>query len=175
MHATTFAVQNGQSFPSGATRAIGFLALCVLLLVVPSAYGATCTVSNTNDVGAGSLRDCLTNSAADTIDATGVSGTIVLTSSELPITRNVTINGPGAANLAIDGNATSRVFDNFASNVTISGLTITNGLGNANGGGGIFNQGGLTLSNSTVSNNVAGPGLHLAATAGEAPGRNRAP
>jgi hypothetical protein len=48
-------------------------------------------------------------------------------------------------------------------------------LGNANGGGGIFNQGGLTLSNSTVSSNVAGPGLHLAATAGEAPGRNRAP
>ena len=158
MHATTFAVQNGQSFPTAATRAIGFLALCVLLLVVPGAYGATCTVSSTNDIGAGSLRDCLTNSAAATIDATGVSGTIVLTSGELPITRTVTINGPGAENLAIDGNATSRVFDNFASNVTISGLTITNGLGSGNGGGGIFNQGGLTLSNSTVSNNVAGPG-----------------
>src|SRR5499427_5355673 len=103
-------------------------------------------VTNTNDSGPGSLRDALAiANDGDTIDASGVSGTILLTSGELQIHHNVTINGPGAANLAVNGNATSRVFENFASNVTISGFTITNGAAGGNGGG-ILNDGGLTLS-----------------------------
>jgi len=105
-------------------------------------------VTNTNDSGPGSLRDALAAANdSDTIDATGVSGTILLISGELQITHNVTINGPGAGNLAVNGNATFRVFENFASNVTISGLTMTNG--SAPGtveGGGILNHGGLTVS-----------------------------
>jgi hypothetical protein len=99
------------------------------------------------------LRDALAvANDGDTIDATGVSGTILLTSGELQITHNVTINGPGAENLAVDGDATSRVFENFASNVTISDFTITNGFAADNkGGGGILNHGGLTFSDITVS------------------------
>src|SRR5215470_4669821 len=98
-------------------------------------HATTCTVTNTADSGAGTLRGCLASAAdGDTIDATGVSGTILLTSGELQITHNVTINGPGAANLAINGNAAFRVFHNFASNATISRLTITNGLGVGPGG-----------------------------------------
>src|SRR5215831_16628199 len=97
-------------------------------------------VTNTNDSGTGSLRDALAAANdGDTIDATGVSGTILLTSGELQINHNVTINGPGAASLSVNGNATSRVFENFASDVTISGFTVTNGLpltGDNNGGGG---------------------------------------
>ena len=70
-------------------------------------------VTNTNDSGPGSLRDALAiANDGDTIDATGVSGTILLTSGELQITHNVTINGPGADNLAVNGNATFRVFEN---------------------------------------------------------------
>src|SRR5215469_279990 len=81
----------------------------------------TIVVTNTNDSGTGSLRDALAiANDGDTIDATGVSGTILLTSDELQITHSVTINGPGAGSLAINGNATFRVFENFASNVTIS-------------------------------------------------------
>ncbi len=54
-------------------------------------------VTNTNDSGTGSLRDALAAANdGDTIDATGVSGTILLTSGELQINRNVTINGAGA-------------------------------------------------------------------------------
>ena len=71
-------------------------------------------VTNINDSGAGSLRDALAAANdGDTIDATGVSGTILLTSGELQITHNVTINGPGAVSLAVNGNATFRVFENF--------------------------------------------------------------
>jgi len=67
-------------------------------------------VTNTNDSGPGSVRNALAvANDGDTIDATGVSGTIVLTSGELQINHNVTINGPGAGNLAVNGNGTFRV------------------------------------------------------------------
>jgi hypothetical protein len=121
-------------------------------------------VTNTNDSGPGSLRAALAvANDGDTIDATGISGTILLTSGELIITQNVTIDGPGAGTLAINGNATSRVFNNNASpdstkGVTISGFTITNGNPNdGDGGGGIRNetQGTLMVNNCTVSENSA--------------------
>ena len=115
-------------------------------------------VTNTKDNGPGSLRDALAvANDGDTIDATGVSGIIFLTSGELQINHNVTINGPGSANLALNGSAASRVFENFAANVTISGFTITNGLpADTNGGGGILNHGGLTVSDSGIVSNSAG-------------------
>jgi len=89
----------------------------------------------------------------DTINATGVSGTILLTSGALGITHSVHIHGPGSGRLAVNGNATSPVFENSASNVTISGFTITQ----ANGGA-IITSGGLTLSNSSVVSN-SGSGI----------------
>jgi hypothetical protein len=102
------------------------------------------------------LRDALAvANDGDTIDATGVSGTILLTSGELQINHNVTINGLGAGNLAVNDNATSRVFEKFASDVTLSGFTITNGfVADNNGGGGILNHAGLTLTESNVSNSA---------------------
>jgi hypothetical protein len=127
---------------------------------VGDAFPGTIVVTNTNDSGPGSLRQALVDANdGDTIDATGVSGTILLTSGELEITHGVTINGPGAGNLAVNGNATFRVFENLVSQsvVTISGFTITNGLpADVNGGGGILNHGGLTLTESSVVSNVAG-------------------
>src|SRR5262252_5385068 len=114
-------------------------------------------VTNTNDSGPGSLRDALAiANDGDTIDASGVSGTILLTSGELQINRNLTINGPGAGSLAVSGNATLRVFENFAAAVTISGLTIMNGNSPDQDGGGILNHGGLTLLSSSIVSNVSG-------------------
>src|SRR5262245_16905343 len=114
--------------------------------------GNLIVVTNTDDSGPGSLRNALAvANDGDTIDATGVSGTILLTSGELQITHSVTINGPGAENLAVNGNATFVVFHNFASNATISGFTITNG-----NGGGIVNRSRLTLSDSSVVSNAGG-------------------
>src|SRR5262249_11924840 len=110
---------------------------------VPSMF----TVTNKLDSGPGSLRqaviDANTNPGAHTIVfAKGVSGTIKLTSGELLVTGSVTINGPGANQLAVSGIDASRVFDIAASgtmNVTISGLTITHGYA-ADRGGGIVNR-----------------------------------
>jgi len=78
-------------------------------------------VTNTNDSGAGSLRQALAiANDGDTIDATGISGVISLTSGELLVSHSVTINGPNANVLAVDGNMISRVF-----RTPVSGKTIT--------------------------------------------------
>jgi hypothetical protein len=102
----------------------------VLLLAAMTmqAHAATITVTNTNDGGPGSLRQALANANnGDTINF-AVTGTITLTSGELVIGKNVTIAGPGANRLSIDGGqelvppATFHVVSGKI--VTISGLTI---------------------------------------------------
>ena len=112
-------------------------------------HAATFTVTNLNDSGAGSLRDAVAqanlNAGADTIDF-AVTGTITLTSGLIRIESGpLTIVGPGAANLTIDGNLNSRIFAvidgpsvpacpaltgpaDYA--VSISGLTLRNGSRN---------------------------------------------
>jgi hypothetical protein len=100
--------------------------------------------------------------------------TITLSGSELDITKSVTIQGPGAGLLTINGGgdgvdefAGSRVFAvEKKTSVTLSGLTISGGdgisgspfynLGEApydNEGGGILNLGTLTVSGCTISGN----------------------
>src|SRR5437870_11138631 len=113
-------------------------AICVALLclIVPT-HASIIPVTNTNDSGAGSLRQALADANNnDTIDATGISGVITLTTGQLLVDKSVTINGAGADLLAVDGNAAGRVFFiTLGETVTISGFTIRNGnAGNAGGG-----------------------------------------
>src|SRR5437870_13696702 len=102
-------------------------AICVALLclIVPT-HASIIPVTNTNDSGAGSLRQALAiANNGDTIDATGISGAISLTSGELLVDRSVTINGAGAVVLAVDGDAAGRVFFiTFGDTVALSGFTI---------------------------------------------------
>src|SRR5467141_3746116 len=89
------------------------VAFCLILAcaLIPSANGAVVTVTNTNDSGPGSLRNALAvANDGDTIDATDISGVISLNSGELLVSTSVTINGPGADLLAVDGNMATRVF-----------------------------------------------------------------
>lgn len=143
------------------------------------AGAATYTVTNTNDAGPGSLRKAIEDanlaSGEDTIDATAVSGTVTLTSGELAITEGVTIEGPGAGSLTVSGGGTSRVMS-FAGgtteNLTISGLTVADGLA-ANGGGLDLSGRRVTISGVTVSGNVAtanGGGARIEATGVEVTG-----
>src|SRR5262245_26992888 len=121
---------------------------------------STFTVTTKLDAGAGSLRQAVLDAngklGSDTIVfAKGVNGTITLTSGELLISGSVTINGPGAAQLSVSGNDSSRVFDMTSGlNVAINGLTITHGFA-LDQGGGILNQGStLALSADVLSQNV---------------------
>ncbi len=85
-------------------------------------------VLNTSDSGSGSLRTAIASaSSGDTIDfASGVTGTITLTSGPLVIDQSLDIEGPGAGNLTISGNDASQVFV-VGSPATIAGLTIADG------------------------------------------------
>ncbi len=125
------------------------------------------TVTNTADSGPGTLRNALAGAINGAIiDATGIAGTITLTSGELAVPQSVTILGPGPAVLTVNGNHATRVFNLTCTNVTIDGLTIANGQSALNGAG--INAGGspgsvVTVRNCVVTNNsttVDGGGIY---------------
>ena len=133
------------------------LLVCLLTLgltiVNTPVRAATRTVTSNADSGPGSLRAAITAAAAgDVIDFTNLNfQTIVLTTGELVIEKNLIVDGPGASALTISGNGISRVF-RIASNsppisVTITGLTIANGNGQ---GGGIDGRGGAIYNDHAV-------------------------
>ncbi len=135
-----------------------------ILLVIFNIHlqAATFTVTNLDDSGPGSLRqavlDANTPTGTHTIEfQPGLTGTITLTSGEIWITGNMTINGPGASVLAISGNNASGVFNVTSLGATISGLMIKEGKVSGLGGG-INNSGNLTLSDIILSNNKATQG-----------------
>src|SRR6266581_2106161 len=140
------------------------IAAVLLFAVATPAHAATITVTNTNDSGAGSLRQALTDANNGDTITFAVTGTIGLTSGELVVDKSITISGPGADNLAVNGNAAYRVFYIAPGNtITISGLTITNGRATAgypdNVGAGIDNEfARLSVNNCTISGNIASYG-----------------
>src|SRR6478672_4844268 len=111
-----------------------WLCLALVCSAATSAHANIITVTNTNDSGPGSLRQGLADANdGDTINF-AVTGTIGLTSGELLVSKNITISGPGAENLAVNGNAKSTVFHIApGETVTISDLTITNGDSSSSG------------------------------------------
>jgi CSLREA domain-containing protein len=120
-------------------------------------------VNNNSDGSAGSLRAVIANACGgSTVTfAANVRGAIDLTSGEISINRNLTVNGPGANVLSVQrsaapGTANFRIF-NLALNATaaLSGLTIANGNTPGQLGGGIINSGTLTLTAVAVSGNSA--------------------
>jgi hypothetical protein len=159
--------------PSRFFRFLTSLALGLLLsafCLTTRLQAATLTVTNTNDNGTGSLRDTIAAAApGDTINF-AVTGTISLTSGQITINKDLTIQGPGANLLTVQNTAaaspTSRVFlITTGVTVSISGLTISDGNVVTAGGGGIFLQGGtLTVMNSIISNNMAVAGGGISGT-----------
>jgi RHS repeat-associated protein len=110
-----------------------------------------------------SLRDAVAE--ADSEAVAGVSPTIVfdsslagdtitLTQGQLGLSGTAVITIDGGGQITISGNNQSRVFQVDASaQAVLEGLNITAGL--ADNGGGILNDGSLTVSNSTLSGNSA--------------------
>src|SRR5437867_3704075 len=122
---------------------------------------ATFVVSTADESGPGSIREALAmaeaNSGPDTIafdESLAAPGTKITVSSPLVLNGPVTVLGPERAKLTLEGNNATRVLD-VASDavVALSGLRISGG--SADGGGGIRNQGTLTLDHVLVSGNSA--------------------
>jgi CSLREA domain-containing protein/fimbrial isopeptide formation D2 family protein len=122
---------------------------------VISACTASVVVMNTNDSGAGSLREAITAGICDggtitfdpvTFAPAGGPYTVTLGLGEMEVMKNMTITGPGAATLILDANNASRIFNiDSGKNVTISGMTMTKGRApdgvNPGGGGTTGSQG----------------------------------
>ncbi len=143
-----------------------YIAPAVFAQSIPTTY----TVTNTNDSGAGSLRQAILNAnanpGADTIVFTGsvftdsTPDTIRLLSMLPIITDDLTITGTGVNNLRISGDANNngtnntgdvRIFFINRGNVSITNLSLVNGRGEGgdgkSGGGGGAGMGGAVFIN----------------------------
>ncbi len=120
-----------------------------LLVLEPRTLLSTFTVTNTNDSGSGSLRYEISQAKngdminfASSLFGGGQHETITLTSGPLNITTNVTIEGPEADWLTVDGDNKSTVMTIPAgADVTVADLTLAHGKATS-GGGAIDNSGG---------------------------------
>jgi hypothetical protein len=151
--------------------------LTALIVLAPRAEAATFTVTNLSDSGQGTLRWAIqqANAAAgpDTI-AFAFGGTITLTSGQLTVTDDVTIDGGSAADVTISGNQSSRIFwvsgEPFRGTLDLRNVTLVNGLvgGGLAAGGGILNEGTLSVTRTVFAGNSAtlydGGGIHNSGT-----------
>jgi Bacterial Ig-like domain (group 3) len=163
--------------PAGRRRALNRLTPSVVQLEDRRLL-ATFSVTSAADGGsAGTLRWAVAQAnAASTPSAIAIElgrspATITLTLGQLELTNpsepvtiyNVANDGP----VTISGGGENRVFEiDSGVSATISGLTLAGGSTSGNGGG-IYNGGTLTLSNSTISGSSAyvGGGLYNTGTA----------
>jgi CSLREA domain-containing protein len=169
------------------TRSQIVLVIILAVFMASAANGATYVVTKVADTNDGVCNeDCSLREAIAAANATpeddiivfsslfDTPQTIVLSGSEMVIANNgsLTINGPGAHLLTLDGNQTSRILSSGADViVSIDGIRFTRGNGagalNTGRGGAIYNVGGtMVLSNSIITQNTAGNGggLNNAAT-----------
>ncbi|MEH2244442.1 beta strand repeat-containing protein [Nostoc sp.] len=138
--------------------------------ITPLPVNTDTVVTNTNDSGAGSLRQALLNAnataGADTITFAGGVFTdatpdiINLTSGQLTISDDLTIVGTGASKLTISGNNTSSVLEitGAGTDVNIDGLKIANANDVIYGSILLNSNASLNLTNSTVSDNQGAVG-----------------
>jgi len=124
----------------------------------PSLEVSTVTVVNTDDAGAGSLRQAI----ADALDgatiqfAAALAGkTIVLTSGPLVIEKPLVVEGPTAGGVTISGGLASRVIQvGLSADVVLRNLSIVDGREFFSAG--ISNGGNLVLDHVLVANNQSG-------------------
>jgi LPXTG-site transpeptidase (sortase) family protein len=107
------------------------------------------TVTSADDSGPGTLRQAIAGICANGTITFDDDYTITL-SSELSITKNMTLSGSGH-NIVISGQNAVRVFNIGSVIITLDTLTIANGR--ADDGGGVFSLGYLTIKDCTFSGN----------------------
>ena len=156
-----------------------FKVLSIIIMILSSilstlgAQAAAFSVTNSNDSGSGSLRQAILNANAaggsNTITfQSGLAGTITLTSGQITISNNLSVQGPGAGSLAISGNHASRIFEvATGKTVTLDKLMLIDGYHPTHGGA-IYNTGTLTISDSIISGNQVGVSGSSATTVGGA-------
>ncbi|MFZ1371944.1 MAG: choice-of-anchor Q domain-containing protein, partial [Ferruginibacter sp.] len=125
-------------------------------------------VTNNANAGAGSLRQAVIDACPGstiTFNMATVTSPITLTTGEISILKNLTIQGPGAALLTINGGGSGRIFYVAGAGVTgnINALTLTGGTGagavNTGRGGAAYNNlANMNLTNMVITGNTAANG-----------------
>ena len=140
-----------------------------LFLALPlTAQVAAVSVQNTNDSGAGSLREAIADASSGvpltiSFDSSLAGETIILTA-EIVISNDVTIQGLSETDgITISGGGNSRIFSvTQDADVTLLNLTLRDGMVPAggvypaNGGGAILNRGSLEIGGCLLRNNFGG-------------------
>ena len=181
---------NKKSYKSLRIRKLALAVAFSLSVTVPNiSQAATYIVTNTNDVGLGSLRRAIQNAnsqtpnEADTIEFSLASGTVINLLSELVVTDSVTIKGPtagDASSFVLDGGGNNRHInaggfpEDSGQKLILQNITLRNGffdgtnLGQGYGGGAIFIknadielQDTIISGNSTLGDNAGGGGLYI--------------
>ncbi|MEP7044405.1 MAG: right-handed parallel beta-helix repeat-containing protein [Dokdonella sp.] len=132
-----------------------------------SGYGATAgtsthraetlEVTSCDDSGSGSLRDAVASAVSgDTIDLSQLTcSTITLTSAFISVLQDdLSITGPGATSLAVDGGGAFPLFAHYGSGtLSLDGLSLTNGYYSSpySGGGCIYSTANIVIQNATVA------------------------
>src|SRR5215207_560588 len=131
-----------------------------MFVAMPSklVHAATLIVANTNDSGPGSLRQAIIDAMpGDTInfDPSLAGQTIALTS-QVNLDKDLIIDGSGLnPAVEISGSLALRIFY-VSGTVTLKSLTLKNGRDHSgSNGGAIYNEGNLTVANSTFINNAS--------------------
>jgi len=131
---------------------------------------AILTVTNTQDSGAGSLRDTIAQAQAGDViqfDPALTNSRITLTGGDIDITKSVIIDGSTATGLTLSGNQSSRIFNVLERqiDVTVKSLSFVDGRAiepnNFEDEGGaikVADYSTLTVENSTFQNNSANRG-----------------
>jgi len=127
-----------------------------LLTHAPDLISAAAVTSCTDDGGFDTLRHAvLTANVGDTIDLSALSCSKITLGSAIPVNfAPLTIIGPGAGNLTIDGNYVDRVFvNNSSGTLTLRDLTIAHGtFASTNAYGGcVYSKGSVTLERVVVN------------------------
>ncbi|MCW2981118.1 MAG: hypothetical protein JWO14_2845 [Solirubrobacterales bacterium] len=159
--------------------AIGVAAALVgLAIIATGASAATLTVNTLADNPATStstecsgvasdcsLRQALDKAAAGDTITFDVTGTITLNQANGPLLvhTTVTINGPGASRLAIDGGGSTRILNVYGpsgpssgpSQLSISGLTLQNGMATEGGAIYVSGSGGVAVDSAAFADDTA--------------------
>lgn len=102
----------------------------------------------------GGMHEILLSAGIYTISISGMNENSALTG-DLDLNADITIIGVSALSTFINGDSLDRVFHVLpGNNVSLSFLTIEEGYANPGNGGGVFNQGSLSLSDIHISNNA---------------------